>query len=119
GQSPAGRPWRVGIETPTAGVRRVLCKVDLADVAVATSGDYRNFFDAPDGRRYSHEIDPRTGRPAVGAPAAVSVAHPSGAYADAMATALMVLGPEEGYVLAERLGLAVLFVTRGQGHFET
>lgn len=119
GLSPAGRPWRVGIEVPSPDARRVLCKVELADVAVATSGDYRNYFDAPDGRRYSHEIDPRTGRPAANAPAAVSVVHTSGAYADAMATALMVLGVDEGYALAERLGLAVQFVTRGDGRFET
>ena len=116
GVAPAGRPWRVGIETPTPGVRRVLYTVQLRDLSLSTSGDYRNFFEAGD-RRYSHEIDPATGEPSVKAPASVSVAHPSAAYADAMATALMVLGPEEGYAVARRLDLAALFITRGEGRF--
>ena len=118
GSSPAGRPWRVGIETPTPGVRRVLRTVELRDVALATSGDYRNFRVDDAGRRYSHEIDPRTGRPADNGLASVSVAHPSAARADAMATALMVLGPAEGYAFARRSGLAAMFVVRGEGRFE-
>ena len=117
GLSHLGRPWRAGIETPTPDVRRVLRQVELRDASLSTSGDYRNFFDAG-GRRYSHEIDPRTGRPAENAPASVSVVHPSAAYADAMATALMVLGPERGYDLAVRLDLSVLIVTRGEGRFD-
>jgi thiamine biosynthesis lipoprotein len=118
GVSRLGRPWRVGIETPTPGVRRVLYTVELKDQSLSTSGDYRNFFDAG-GHRYCHEIDPATGRPSTRAPASVSVAHASGAYADAMATALMVLGRDEGYALAQRLNLAALFILRGDGHFET
>lgn len=113
-----GRPWRVGIETPTPGAHRVLYEVDLADGgSLSTSGDYRNFFDR-DGRRYCHEIDPSTGRPVEHAPASVSVAHASGALADAWATALMVLGPEKGCAVAERLGLAAMFITRGDQRFE-
>lgn len=118
GRSPAGRPWRVGIETPTPDVRRVLRTVELADLSFATSGDYRNFFDR-DGKRYSHEIDPRTGRPITGDLASVSVAHGSAAHADAMATALMVLGYDAGYETAVKLDLAVLLIRRGQGRFET
>jgi len=118
GLSPLGQPWRVGIETPTPGVRRVLCRVVLREGSLSTSGDYRNFFDH-EGRRYSHEIDPATGEPSTKAPASVTVADPSGAYADAMATALMVMGPDDGYALAQKLNLSVLFITRGTGAFQT
>jgi thiamine biosynthesis lipoprotein len=118
GNSHLGRPWHVGVETPTPDVRRILVQVELADSSISTSGDYRNFFEK-DGRRFSHEIDPRTGWPTTAGAASVSVVHSSGAYADAMATALIVLGPEEGLALAKRLGLAALFITRGADHFET
>jgi thiamine biosynthesis lipoprotein len=116
GLSPQGQAWRVGIETPTPGTRRVLCRVALSAGSLSTSGDYRNYFEK-DGRRYSHEIDPATGGPSTRAPASVTVADASGAYADAMATALMVMGPDEGYALARKLGLPVLFITRGTGEF--
>src|SRR6185437_8932223 len=113
-----GRPWKVGIETPTPDVRRVFCQVTLLDESLSTSGDYRNFFDAA-GKRFCHEINPRTGRPIEQGLASVSVIHPSGAYADAMATALMVLGPTEGYALACKLKLAAMFIVRHSDHFET
>jgi FAD:protein FMN transferase len=117
GLSHGSRPWRVGIETPTPGTRRVLYEVELRDISLSTSGDYRNYFDR-DGHRYCHEIDPATGRPADNAPASVSVANASGGYTDAMATALMVLGTEKGYTLAEERGIAALFITRGASHFQ-
>jgi thiamine biosynthesis lipoprotein len=117
GLSHLGRPWHVGIETPTPGVRRVLYTVELKDLSLSTSGDYRNFFESG-GHRYCHEIDPTTGRPTTRAPASVTVGHASNAYADAMATALMVLGPEEGYALAQKLDLAALFTIRGDKQFE-
>jgi thiamine biosynthesis lipoprotein len=117
GFSPLGQPWRVGIETPTPGVRRVLCRVALPAGSLSTSGDYRNFFDQ-NGRRYSHEIDPATGEPTTRAPASVTVADASGAYADAMATALMVMGPDTGYALALKFGLPVLFILRGAEEFQ-
>jgi thiamine biosynthesis lipoprotein len=117
GSSPRGVPWKVGIQNPTPDTLRTLGGVELKDTSMATSGDYRNFFEQ-DGKRYSHEIDPRTGRPIVGNLASVIVHHPSASYADAMATAMMVLGPEEGFATAERLNLAALFVIRGDGRFE-
>jgi thiamine biosynthesis lipoprotein len=118
GLTPDGRPWPVGIEVPAPDTRRILRTLELRDAGLSTSGDYRNFVEVA-GQRFSHEIDPRTGRPITGNLASVSVVHPDSAYADAMATGLMVLGPDEGYALAQRLHLAVLFVLRGDGRFET
>jgi thiamine biosynthesis lipoprotein len=57
-----GTAWRIAVESPVAGTRLVQSVVRLRDAAIATSGDYRNFFEH-DGKRYSHTIDPRTGRP--------------------------------------------------------
>lgn len=120
GMSAGGRAWRVGIETPTPDVRRILETLELREQSLSTSGDYRNFFEVG-GRRYAHEIDPRTGRPVEGGPASVSVIVPAGptssATADAWATALMVLPADEAYDLAVRTNLAALVVTRGEGAF--
>jgi thiamine biosynthesis lipoprotein len=112
GQRLDGDAWRVAIERPDAGARDTFDVVSLRDVALATSGDYRNFYESG-GRRYSHTIDPRTARPIEHALASVSVLHRDAAVADALATALTVLGPEAGYSLAEREGLAALFIVRG------
>jgi thiamine biosynthesis lipoprotein len=117
GNTPRGRPWKVGVENPTPNTLRTLGGLELRDTALATSGDYKNFFEQ-DGVRYSHEIDPRTGRPIQHRLAQVCVAHPSAVHADAMATALIVLGPEAGHELADRKGLAALFIIRGEGKFE-
>ena len=111
GQSPAGRAWRVAVEVPLAGERKPYTLVELDGRAVSTSGDYRDFR-IVDGHRVSHTIDPRTGAPVTHGLASVCVVHPSAAYADAYATALMVLGPEEGLATASRLGLAVLLIER-------
>jgi thiamine biosynthesis lipoprotein len=81
----------------------------LVDMAAATSGDYRNFREI-NGRRYSHVLNPRTGRPVDDPPAAVSVLHPSCMTADGLATALMVLGPDAGLKLARQLDLDVMFL---------
>ena len=89
----------------------------LTDVSIATSGDYRNYFDH-DGNKYSHTIDPRTGYPISHALAAVTVVNESAAYADAMATALLVLGPTKGPERAEQLGVAAYFLIRNNTDFE-
>ena len=78
---------------------------------MATSGDYRNYVER-DGRRYSHEIDPRTGYPVRHNLASVTVLAPECALADAYATGLLVLGPERGYALADEKGLAAYFIMR-------
>jgi thiamine biosynthesis lipoprotein len=84
----------------------------LRDAAVATSGDYRKAWRDEQGRSYSHILDPRTGRPIAHSLASVSVVHEDGAWADALATALLVLGPEEGRALAVRERLRARFVQR-------
>ncbi|HSN38958.1 MAG TPA: FAD:protein FMN transferase [Burkholderiales bacterium] len=105
------RPWQIGIEQPEAWPRRPRYVVPLTDLAMATSGDYRIYFEQ-DGRRYSHEIDPSTGNPITHRLTSVTVTAPQCALADALATALIVLGPERGYALAERLGLGAYFIMR-------
>jgi thiamine biosynthesis lipoprotein len=80
-------------------------------MSVATSGDYRNYFEQ-DGQRFSHTIDPRTGRPIAHSLASVSVVHPSNAWADAWATAMTVLGDKEGMALALAQDLKVLMLIR-------
>lgn len=115
GQNPDGTPWRIGIEQPEASpVRQVATVVPLSDVSLATSGNYRNFWVAADGRRISHTLDPRTAAPVEHTAASVSVAHASCMMADAWATALMVLGPERGYEVAVAEDLAVLFLIHGE-----
>ena len=111
GRKPDGSRWRIGIETPNREVRQVYEAIEIADMALATSGDYRNFFEA-DGRVYSHTIDPRTGSPTTHSTAGVTVLHESATYADAWATALLVLGSSDGLELAERENIAALFLDR-------
>ena len=112
GHNAEGRPWQIAIELPDAMPQRPHVVVPLAGLSMATSGDYRIFFER-DGRRYCHEIDPGTGRPIANGLASVSVVAPECGYADAMATALIVLGPEKGYALAAAQHLAAHFIVRG------
>jgi thiamine biosynthesis lipoprotein len=109
GQNPQSTAWRIAIERPSPGERAIQRIVELADRGIATSGDYRNFFQL-DGKRYSHTIDPRTGRPVRHELASVTVLNDSAMEADAMATALLVMGPERGFRLAQQQELAALFI---------
>lgn len=111
GHNGSGQPWRIAIERPDRNKREVHKVVELRGGAMATSGDYRNFFEL-DGKLYSHSIDPRTGRPVSHNLASVTVLAPTAARADALATAFLVLGPKEGPDLAESLGAAALFILR-------
>lgn len=111
-----GRSWRIGIETPTPDVLRIIETLDLRDAAISTSGDYRNFIEIA-GRRLSHQIDSRTGRPVNHTLASVTVIDQSGARADALATGLFVLGAEEGFAKARNLNLPALFIERSEGRF--
>jgi thiamine biosynthesis lipoprotein len=107
-------PWRLGIERPQIDGRTIHTVVSLTDGSLATSGDYRLYLDLGN-RRMSHIIDPRNGKPTEHGPASVTVIDELCVRADAYATALLVLGPDEGMRLAEEAGLAVLFLTQGDG----
>jgi thiamine biosynthesis lipoprotein len=111
GERPGGGAWRVAIERPEPDARAVQASVELRDAALATSGDYRSFYEQ-DGERRSHLLDPRSGRPVRHRLASVSVVHREAALADAWATALAVLGPEEGFARAEAEGLGAYFIER-------
>ncbi|OJA06180.1 FAD:protein FMN transferase [Halomonas sp. QHL1] len=104
-------PWQIGIEAPEDGQQRAQHIIPLESMSVATSGDYRNYFEA-DGQRFSHTINPRTGRPVTHQLASVSVFHPSNAWADAWATALLVVGEQEAMQLAIENNLKVLLLVR-------
>jgi thiamine biosynthesis lipoprotein len=103
--------WRIGIERPEDDGRAVYAAIPLSDLALATSGDYRNFV-IREGVRVSHTIDPRLGRPISHDLASVSVVEASCMTADALATALEVLGPVEGMALATSHDIPALFLVR-------
>lgn len=111
GRNPDGLPWQIGVETPKAHDRSIQNVVGLSDIAMATSGDYRNFFER-DGQRYSHILDGHTGRPVTHHTASATVLTKSGMMADAWATAMLSLGRERGLEIAEAQNLAVLFLER-------
>ncbi|SHF45050.1 thiamine biosynthesis lipoprotein [Modicisalibacter ilicicola DSM 19980] len=118
GTKPGGAAWRIAVEKPVSSERSVQRIIDLGDAAVATSGDYRNYFES-DGVRYSHTIDPRSGRPIDNRVASVTVITERCATADALATAFTVMGAEAGLDLAEAQNIAVYFVVRQDDGFET
>ncbi len=108
GHNADDQPFAIAIENPAAAALDGLTIVSVSNTGIATSGDYRNFFEYQ-GDRYSHTLDPGTGRPVTHTLSAVTVIHPSAAYADAMATALLVLGPNVGLEFANSHALAALF----------
>jgi len=116
GYNGQGRPWRIAIERPSPEGRSVHKILALSDGAMATSGDYRNFFEHA-GRHYSHTIAPETGHPVTHRLASVTVLAPRAVRADALATAFLVLGPELGVALAESLGIPALFIVRTPGGY--
>ena len=109
GHNPGDNPWTIAIEKPAPGEQSIQRVVRLTEGGVATSGDYRNFFEK-DGQRYSHVIDPHTGWPVRHQLASVTVISDTCMHADALATTLLVLGPDTGFELAEREQLAAFFV---------
>jgi thiamine biosynthesis lipoprotein len=118
GHNDAGQPWQIAVERPQAEGRAIARRVPLRDAAIATSGDYRNYYEIG-GERLTHIIDPRTGHPIRHRLASVTVIDRLGVRADALATALMVLGPDEGMALVARLDLAAFFLLRqDDGSFE-
>lgn len=117
GMKPDGESWRVAVEKPQTGKSGVQRIIMLGDAAVATSGDYRNYYEL-EGRRYSHTIDPRTGRPIDNQVASVTVISKRSATADALATAFTVLGSDAGLEIAERESIAVYFIVRSDDGFD-
>jgi thiamine biosynthesis lipoprotein len=111
GKNLAGEPWRIGIEKPDPSAQAVQLVVPVSDLGLATSGDYRNYFEH-EGQRYSHILDPVTGRPVTHATTSVTVIAETAMMADAWATAMLVLGREAGLKVAESQNLAVFFIDR-------
>ncbi len=116
GSKPGGEGWVPAIEAPVDTASQVyqIFYSRGDNMAVAGSGDYRNYFE-DEGQRYSHEIDPRNGRPITHRLAAAYVIDDSAARADALATTYMILGPEAAQALAARQGQAVYFIYKSDG----
>ena len=117
GRKPDQTSWRVAIERPDPGKREVFRVIELRDKAIATSGDYRNFF-LDGGQRFSHTIDPRTGRPVTHQLASVSVLADSTLDADALSTAMMVMGPDDADRFAREHGIAAHFILKSGNKLE-
>ena len=111
GGQASGEPWTVAIERPEAGRRSVHGFIELEDLAVATSGDYRRYLEIGNAR-LAHTMDSRRCAPVNNAVASVTVLARTCMRADAWATALLVAGPDEGLALAQRMGVDVLFLLR-------
>ncbi|WP_261816822.1 FAD:protein FMN transferase [Vibrio gallicus] len=109
--------WRIAIEKPVVNSRQVELIVQPGDMAMATSGDYRNYFER-DGIRYSHIINPKTGKPIANKVVSVTALHPSCMTADGLATGLMVLGDKEGLRVANDNGLAVFMIVKTADGFK-
>lgn len=110
---PNGEPWRLAIEQPDAplGERKVHKILSLTEQSMATSGDYRIFFEM-DGVHYSHLINPETGKPILRDLVSVTVIHPSAMTADGLATALTVMGTERALAYAEQHNLPVYLISK-------
>ncbi|MGL4717229.1 MAG: FAD:protein FMN transferase [Aeromonas sp.] len=106
-----GHPWRVAIEKPIAGTGSIQEVITPGNNGVATSGDYRNYYEL-DGQRVSHTLDPRSGKPIQHRLVSVTVIHPSAMTADGLATAFMVMGPEKSLAYAKEQGLAIFVITK-------
>lgn len=117
GQNERQEFWVIAIESPEVAARSLFKALSIEDIAVATSGDYRNFFEI-DGKRFSHTIDPLTGYPVEHSLASVSVLAETALLADGWATTLNVMGEEKGMALAEEQNLAALFIIRSEDGFK-
>ncbi len=114
GNSLNKEPWRIAIRSPVQAQETPYKTIYLKNEGMATSGDYLNYYDV-NHIRYSHEIDPRTGYPKANNIASVTVIAPNTTLADAYSTMFMILKPEEGRALADKLDLAVYFIYRMTG----
>jgi thiamine biosynthesis lipoprotein len=113
-----GNQWRVGVELPEDGLQQSVARaVEVSNQGLATSGDYRNYFEL-DGKRYAHIIDPRTGLPVEGGAASATVIANNVTIADGWATALLAMPFEKAFALAEQQNLAALFILRSEQGFD-
>lgn len=112
-----GVAWRIAVEKPVEGQRSVENIIEPGDMAIATSGDYRNYFEE-DGVRYSHIINPKTGTPINNKVVSVTVLDPSCMTADGLSTGLMVLGEQEGLRIANLHNIPVLYIVKTDNGFE-
>ncbi|CQJ58636.1 FAD:protein FMN transferase [Yersinia rohdei] len=118
GNNGENKPWRIAIEKPVAGAEQSAQEIiEPGRMAIATSGDYRNYFEQ-DGVRYSHTIDPATGRPINHRLVSITVLDPSCMTADGLSTGLGVLGPERGMALANLLDIPVFMIVKTDEGFE-
>lgn len=122
GANTDGQPWQIGIESPDAVSHQAYDIAQVSNMGMATSGDYRNYFEK-DGQRFSHIIDAKTGRPVSHNTASVTVLAENAMLADAWATAMLVVGSKRGLEIANDRDLAVMFIDRegkaGQKGFKT
>ncbi|WP_158965900.1 FAD:protein FMN transferase [Paraglaciecola sp. L3A3] len=117
GEKSNGKNWRVAIEKPLTTERAIERIISVGNNAIATSGDYRNYYE-DEGVRYSHLINPQTGTPISHNLVSVTVVAPSSMTADGLATALNVMGKEKALILAEKYDLAVLLITKEKQGFK-
>lgn len=116
GHNASGQAWRIGVESPAAGGK--IKPIQVSEVGVATSGDYRNYFEQ-DGVRFSHTINPINGKPINHNLASVTVIAKNAAKADALATAFSVMGGDKALALAEKKGIAIYLIERTGDGFST
>jgi thiamine biosynthesis lipoprotein len=120
GRKANGKPWRVAVEKPlpyTREVERVLEVHQTEGTAIMTAGTYRNFFEEG-GKTYSHILDPKSGRPVTHRLLSVTLLHPDPTWADAWDTALLCLGEQKGYSVAEKAGLKALLIYGEDGELK-
>lgn len=119
GKNAEGKPWQIAIEKPEMnGERAVENVIGLNNMAMATSGDYRIYFEE-NGQRFAHEIDPKTGYPIQHHLASITVLAPSSMTADGLSTGLFVLGEDKALEVAEKNKLAVYLIIKNANGFET
>jgi thiamine biosynthesis lipoprotein len=117
GHKNTGEPWRIAIEQPTVATRNIALIIEPGDFAMATSGDYRNYYEV-DGQRQSHILDPRTGHPVTHHLASVTVLDSNCMTADGLATAMMVMGTDAALRLANQHQIPVMLISHQSNQFE-
>lgn len=112
-----GVAWRIAIEKPSVEERAIQEIIEPGEMAIATSGDYRNYFER-DGVRYSHIINPETGKPINHKVVSVTVLDKSSMTADGLATGLMVMGEVKGMQVAQENNIPVLMIVKTEDGFK-